>query len=243
MKRNILMHVITLFLLSCHSPESDKNTNNTAGNGKTFPSVYGIDISKYQGDEVDVLTRNKDSLVFVICKATEGVNLIDPDFRSNWQMIKQKGFIRGAYHFYHCGDDTILQSQHFLSALDSLSDTDFSPIIDVEETGTNDCPPAVVQENLLGFIRQVEKGTGRIPMIYTDNNTAGRFITDPAFSRYPLYIADYVSAAQPAVPVIWATQEWTIWQKTDSLKLDGEYNDFDIYNGPVSNLKKFITTH
>jgi lysozyme len=210
---------------------------------KLLTSIYGIDISKYQGDEIDFLEDNKDSLSFVVCKATEGINLTDPDFSNNWKMIKEKGFIRGAYHFYHCGGDTILQARNFLSALDSLAVTDLPPIIDFEEAGVNGCPPSGVQTNLLGFLRQVEKKSGRIPIIYTDNNTANNHLTDPVFAKYPLYIADYSKSQSPIVPNLWKVQNWAIWQKTDSLKLDGNYYDFDVYNGHMMDLKNFIKTH
>ena len=69
-----------------------------AGNAAEF--VYGIDVSDFQGDEVDFLDKQKDSLSFVICKATEGITYTDPEFQNNWKTIPEKGFIRGAYHFY-----------------------------------------------------------------------------------------------------------------------------------------------
>lgn len=225
-----------LALSSCNSP-GDNNKNNNVS------FAYGIDISKYQGDEIDFLNKNKDSLSFVICKATEGISIIDPDFRNNWTMIKTKGFIRGAYHFYHCSDSIVSQSQNFLSALDALEPSDLPPIIDFEEAGTMDCPRSEVQKNLLAFLTLIEKETGRIPMIYTDDNTAMEFISDTAFAKYPLYIADYSKSPSPLLPDIWKPRGWAIWQKTDSLKLAGSYDDFDMYNGNLSDLKNFIRDH
>ena len=47
------------------------------------PFVYGIDISSYQGDEVRFINAHKDSLGFIICKATQGAYYTDPDFTKN----------------------------------------------------------------------------------------------------------------------------------------------------------------
>ena len=148
----------------------------------TLGLVYGIDISKFQGDEIDFITRKQDTLTFVICKATEGLTIIDPDFKNNWTNITQKGFIRGAYHFYHCGDDPVKQAAHFLSAVDSFSRTDFPPIVDFEETSiASNCPTAQVQKNLLIFLNQLEQKTGRKPVIYTDNNIGSRYLANALF--------------------------------------------------------------
>ena len=54
---------------------------------KAASVARGIDISKYQGDEVAMLNKHKDALSFIICKATEGVTFTDPDFIMNWKLI------------------------------------------------------------------------------------------------------------------------------------------------------------
>ena len=236
------------FLFSCNQGSNNNavNTDSITTDGSSpmdDRAVYGIDISKYQGDVVEFLNRTKDSLVFVICKATEGVSLTDPLFKTNWSMIEEKGFIRGAYHFYHCGDDTAAQAQYFLSVLDSLKPTDIAPIIDFEEASVDGCPVAGIKINLLAFLRQVESRSARTPIIYTDNNTAYNYLNDPSFSRYPLYIADYNNSQSPLVPEIWKSQSWTIWQRTDSLKLDGGYDDLDLFNGSMTELIDFIQNY
>lgn len=69
------------FICACESnegkaPETNQldTINVTPGSSQTIAQfVYGIDISKYQGDEVAFLDKQKDSLSFIICKATEGI--------------------------------------------------------------------------------------------------------------------------------------------------------------------------
>jgi lysozyme len=72
------------------------NTLQTTTNNFT---VCGIDISKFQGNEINQLNKQTDQLTFIICKATEGITYTDPDFKTNWPMIQSKGYVRGAYHF------------------------------------------------------------------------------------------------------------------------------------------------
>ena len=61
--------------------------------------VYGIDISRYQGKiDWEELKRNNPKetpIYFVYMKASEGKDLRDPRFKSNWKKAKEHGFIRG----------------------------------------------------------------------------------------------------------------------------------------------------
>jgi lysozyme len=216
------------------------DTTNTAPK-YTLAQAYGIDISKYQGDEIDFIDKKQDTLAFVICKATEGVTMIDPDFKNNWAVITKKGFTRGAYHFYHCGDDPIKQADHFLSAVDSFSSADFPPIIDFEETSIDKtCAVNTIQSNLLVFLKEIKKRTNRTPIIYTDNNIGGRYLENQAFSEYPLFIADYQNGNTPRLPGAWKNQKWAIWQKSESYVIHSTTDDFDIFNGTIHELNKFI---
>lgn len=210
----------------------------------TLPFVYGIDISKYQGDEIDFISRKQDTLSFVICKATEGLTILDPDFTNNWKTIDEKGFIRGAYHFYHCGDDPVKQASHFLSAVSSFEKDDFPPIVDFEETSIDaGCAPAQVQKNLLAFLQQLEQKTGRKPVIYTDNNMGARYLSNIAFNTYPLFIADYSKANTPNLPGAWRGKQWALWQKSESYVLSSTTDDFDMFNGSPQELQVFISNH
>ncbi|SHJ07356.1 glycoside hydrolase family 25 protein [Flavobacterium terrae] len=204
-------------------------------------TISGIDISHFQGDEIDYLNKKGSQLDFVICKATEGLTYTDPDFKSNWSMIKERGFVRGAYHFYHCADDPILQANYYLSVIGNLSSTDFPPIVDFEENSIDaGCNKSNLQKNLLQFLSILEQKTGRKPILYTDTNIGNAEIKDPAFANYKLWIADYNPGVSAAVPSVWKTTSWTIWQKTQSYSLDNYTNDFDVFNGDSETFAKVI---
>lgn len=225
------------------APTSTTAVNAGVAKGKETAFVYGIDISKYQGDEIDFLNKKTDSLGFVICKATEGITYTDPDFTHNWNMISEKKFIRGAYHFYRSNDDPIAQAKNYINALATLQKTDFPPIIDFEEGGIDKAQSvAEVQATLLQFINAVEKALKRKVIIYTDVNTGNKYLNKANFASYSLWIANYNNAAQPEVPITWQEDNWVLWQKSASYKIGTTLNDFDVYNGNLLDLQQFIAT-
>lgn len=255
--KQLLLFISITFFCSCITEEQDEKTSSATDTIVPVDTVkkviltqrpttaegfvYGIDISKYQGDEIDFLNRKQDTLTFVICKATQGLTISDPDFSNNWKTITAKGFIRGAYHFYQCADDPVKQAQFFVSAVDSFASGAFAPIIDVEEASiTSGCSASQVPGNLLKFLKQVQQLTGRQPIIYTDNNTGSTYLTNAAFASYPLFIADYNKTNSPLLPGAWKSKTWHLWQKSQSYKLASTQDDFDVFNGGLQELGVFI---
>lgn len=244
--RTAFFSLIILLLISCGTSVDNHtatDTNKTDTN-KVAPGtahLYGIDISSYQGDEIDFINKKQDTLSFIICRASLGITFTDPDFANNWKMISEKGFVRGAYHFYMCNDDPTKQAEHFIAVVGTLSPNDLPPILDFEELGLAGVTDAnKIQSDVLTFLNAVEAGTGRTPMINVSPDFAAIYLTDPGFSKYPLWESDYINAAQPMLPSQWKSTGWTFWQKTDSVKVDGNVNDFDLFNGDRQKLDAFI---
>ena len=140
----LLTLILSLFFFSCESNSKvqasetktsepkekspDTRTTEPTKSPSLAPFSYGIDISQYQGDQIEFLNKTKDSLSFVICKATEGITYIDPRFAQNWDLIKQKGFIRGSYHFYRSNDDPQSQAANYTRVISDLQKTDLPPM-------------------------------------------------------------------------------------------------------------------
>lgn len=207
---------------------------------KTKPApatiLYGIDISKYNANIVDEI-NHLDKLTFIICKATEGKDYIDPTFFSNWKSLKNKNIIRGTYHFYIGSDDPIKQAQHFLNIVKKWESTDITPIIDIESQSIrNDDNLKIIQENILKFLNHIEIETSRIPMIYTNRNFANMYLTNKAFSKYPLWLAEYTSKKYPIIPATWKNTGFKIWQKSDNYHYKSSIDDFDVFYGEKSDL-------
>ncbi len=207
--------------------------------------TFGLDISHYQGDLISGLNKKKDSLYFVICKATEGTTIIDANFASNWGILKSKKVIRGAYHFYHNDQDPKQQAQHFTKTIMEnyfLNASQLPPVLDIENSSMdgNSSDLKTVQQNILTFLDEVQKITGRIPMIYTNKSTGNKYLNDKAFAAYPLWIAAYITQLTPSnIPTVWNNQ-WKVWQRSESYSYQGANFDFDIFNGSRLALRKFI---
>ena len=68
-----LMIFGVLFICSCkqNSKKETKQINSLSIEEKTKSFVFGIDISHYNNNEIDLIEKRKDSLHFIICKATK----------------------------------------------------------------------------------------------------------------------------------------------------------------------------
>ncbi len=242
------IHLLTFMLLAllslnaCLSENKTNKTNKPTVTEQDKPQpVYGIDISHHQSKEIDAIFKSTDSLSFIICKATEGVTYTDPLFLKNWISIKKHGFLRGAYHFYRCQDSPKYQAIFFLKTIVGLDNTDLPPIIDFEEGGI-DTSQSVdeIQSSLKIFIKEIEKQLKCTPIIYTDLNTGNKYLNDSYFANYPLWIADYNGKENPDLPDTWKNKGWLIWQRNSTYQLDHKKNDFDVFNGNLSDLNEFI---
>lgn len=67
-------------------------------------TIHGIDVSRWQEridwQRVAKMRDNGIRLQFAFIKATEGEKLVDPDFSRNWQLSRENGLLRGAYHYF-----------------------------------------------------------------------------------------------------------------------------------------------
>jgi GH25 family lysozyme M1 (1,4-beta-N-acetylmuramidase) len=201
---------------------------------------FGIDISKWNGNEASDI-KGKDSITFIICKATEGISLIDPDLKSNWDIIRSGDYTLGAYHFYHVTDDPLKQADHFFTTINGFGETDIAPIVDIEQASLPEnaqVSPGDIQKKLLLFLDAIERKSGRVPVIYTDAAFADTYLLNKSFGKYPLWLAEYTGASTPRIPKTWGAKGYMIWQKSDNYYIDTRTSDYDVFKGPKSKLTK-----
>jgi lysozyme len=201
-------------------------------------NFYGIDVSKWNGNEVTLLQK-KDSISFIILKATEGERFVDSRFDSNWELVRSNNYILGAYHFYLSSIDPIVQASHFWSTINSQGKTDIAPIVDIEyaslnRKGKNEI--STIQKNLLAFLEHIESESNRVPIIYTDSSFANQYLLNDLFSRYPLWLAQYTKKSNPELPKTWQEKGYKIWQRNDNYFIDSHVADFDLFYGTKAEL-------
>jgi len=231
------------------APVPDKKTDSTSKKIPKIPKdslVFGLDISHYQGSLLVEMEKRKDSLHFVICKATEGMTLIDSKFHSNAKLLQKKNVLHGAYHFYHFNRNPVKQAQHFCKTIMAnhfLDSTQLPPVLDIEKVDVSSLHGsslAQIQQNILLFLQEVKTITGRTPIIYTDRMIGNRFLNNKAFAAYPLWIAAYTEQLTTQhIPKTWG-DSWIMWQRSESYSFHDKKFDYDIFNGNHAMLKEFI---
>lgn len=200
--------------------------------------VLGIDVSHYQG-VIDWKRVGRSGLDFVYIKATGGETYVDPDFAKNWHGARVANLTRGAYHFFLASDDAAKQAENFLKALGELRDSDLPPMLDVEITDGQ--AHAVVEQRALQWLQLVEKALGRKPIVYSDSYFGKTVLTDPAFSNYSFWVADYGEHIE-AIPAPWKTTGWTFWQHSPHGVVSGIHGpvDMDRFHSNFRALQDFI---
>jgi lysozyme len=189
-------------------------------------AVIGIDISTFQGTIDWGAVAQSKKVDFAYAKATEGETFADDQFARNWQTMKLRSVPRGAYHFFRFAGDPIRQADHFISVVQPEKG-DLLPMVDVEvDDGVKSIDAKVGA--LASFIGRVEKALGgRRMVIYTGygfwNGSMGG---SDAFSGHPLWIAEYNSDLQPALPAGW--NSWSIWQYSDAGSIPGIAGNVDL---------------
>jgi lysozyme len=190
----------------------------------TQANSLGYDV--YHGDTMPSLG----AIDFLIIKASQGTTETDSAFAARWAEIKAAGKIRGAYHFLDPLADGVAQAQHFWSVVKSLDATDLPPILDFEDDTNTD---ANLAQRALNFLAEIQKLSGRVPMVYTYPWFRKTYCTNPEFANYPLWYSDLDPSITGALTP-WT--DWKIWQyNTTSL-------DEDRFNGSLADLQAYIAS-
>jgi lysozyme len=201
--------------------------------------VSGVDVSAYDSGTIwSTVQHSGEGYTFI--KATEGITYISPDFTSDWAASQKAGLLRGAYHFFHPGDNPTEAAAVFLKTMGTLQASDLPAVLDWEVT--DGVSNAVQIQNALIWLNQVETATGKVPIIYVAPAFWNALGNPTSFARYPLYIANY-SVTCPTIPPPWS--DWVFWQKSESGKVSGVQNtavDLDVFNGNPQQLTQFAKT-
>lgn len=180
----------------------------------------GVDVSGYSGT-VDWTTVLDAGHSFAFVKATEGMDLRDPEFDTHWSGAGEAGMIRGAYHFYVTEDDPVAQAEFFISTVE-LAPGDLAPVVDVETLG-HDTGPGLA-DRLRTFLDRLEAHYGVKPILYT---SAGFWDSNlsPDFGDHPLWVAEY-GVEEPRLPAGWS--EWHLWQWQGDATVPGVEKSADL---------------
>jgi lysozyme len=199
-------------------------------------TVHGIDISKHQGvidwKRVNKMKENGIQISFTFIKATEGITRQDDKYEINWKQSGQNDILRGAYHFYYPSRDANKQADNFIKVV-KLSKGDLPPVVDIEYS--NGKSAKKISDDLMVFIKRLEKQYGVKPILYTNTNFYNTFLIGK-FDEYPLWIAGYFDHERFYNEF---TTPWILWQHSEKGKVDGIRGnvDFNVFKGSREKLQ------
>jgi GH25 family lysozyme M1 (1,4-beta-N-acetylmuramidase) len=182
--------------------------------------LSGIDVSKYQhstGKPINWAAVKRSGQTFAFIKATGGSNRVDPWFEREWAAAGRAGMIRGAYHYADPSHSAVEQAARVVSVVGSTREgKDLGIVRDLESSGGRG--PAALARWAHTFLSQVEKRTGRVPILYTyPNFWHSKMRDNRTFGAYPLWLARYGDRPAP-LP---GRERWTFWQHTSNGRVAG----------------------
>lgn len=201
--------------------------------------LQGIDVSHYDGQiNWRAVAGDPGLPQFAYLKATEGVTMVDSQYRANCVGADASGLLRGAYHFFAPGSPVADQVANFCSTVGNIKGQ-LPPMLDVEVGGLTQ--PAYVAA-VTQWLQQTADKLGCMPGIYTTasfwNSNLGSFAP---FLAYPLWIAEYTSRPSPNVP---PGSSYTFWQYSSTGAVSGIAGSVDMnrYAGTLAQLKALLCT-
>lgn len=181
-----------------------------------------VDISHH--DTIADWTSLKTAAAGLYMKATEGATYVDPMLGPYTDAAAKAGLPIGFFHYFWPSSDSqdaVRQADHFYQTIKAYSYT-FFPAIDVEEN--NNLTPAALTTSVLAFNKEFEKLSGQSLLIYCSRKFADKYLSDPALSKYGLWVADY-NGPEPTQAGAWKTH--VMWQYTSTAAIPGVPNPMD----------------
>lgn len=198
--------------------------------------LNGIDTSHYQGTAIDWRKVIASGRVFAFMKCTDGVSGVDTAFAQNRTAALGAGLRVGAYHFYRYQQDWGPQATSFVKNAAPFDSRLLPPVLDLEdEQGLLKIGADIGRRRALVWLQSVENASKRRPIIYTSKSFADTYLTDAAFSRYPLWLAAY-AATDPRKAGAW--KQNTFWQYSETGSVPGIKGpvDLDRFYGTIAQL-------
>lgn len=157
--------------------------------------MNGIDISSYQAE----LNAGIVPSDFVIIKATEGTNYINPTWEEQAGQVIQTNKLLGFYHFASTGNP-ITEADFFISVVKNYIGKAVL-VLDFEAGAINAWGNVGARQ----FLNRVKEKTGINPMIYMSAEVTRQFNWSIISSTNPLWVAQYASMN----PTGYQSEPWT----------------------------------
>lgn len=205
--------------------------------------VHGVDVARYQAG-LDFTRLRANGIRFAFIKATEGGDVLDPEFRTHWARARAAGVARGAYHFFYWCGPAADQARWFIRQTPREADA-LPPVLDVEwNPASPTCrarPPAdEVRAQMRVFLRLTQEHFGKRPIIYT---------TPDFFERNELWKINgfpfWLRAVADPPAKVYPGQRWTFWQYTGTGRVPGAPGaiDLNVFHGSEDQWRAWLAAN
>ena len=195
------------------------------------PTTPGIDVSYYQ-EAIDWPRVRRAGIRFAFIRLSDGAQLRDTRFATNWAEARRAGVVRGAYQFFRPDQSALAQADLMIATLQNGDPGDLPPVIDIEVDGG--LHPTVVAARAQQWIERVRDKLGVEPIVYTGSDLWRSGGAEPLGTQ-PLWVAHYTQNC-PTLPPPWT--RWRFWQHTDRGAVPGIAGpvDLDLFAGTLGEL-------
>lgn len=214
----------------------------------------GIDVSVWQGNNVNWNSVATSGVMFAWCKATEGATGKDSTFATNIFKARNAGVLIGAYHYARPDNNlgiagAVREASNYWHSVSNYLKADgayLMPVIDIEAPGVTNLPYTrfLLSEwvnawctNLMA--RAAAHGLTINPVVYSYVSYSSTWL-DSSLTNYPLWMAHYngqnPQAGAPGSTAPWPT--WNAWQYSSTGTVAGVSGNCDqnVFNGTSNQL-------
>ena len=187
---------------------------------KKIPIAKGIDISKWNGYDIDWKKVKASGVDFVMLRVGHGFNAsrtqaeLDPYFDHFYAGAKAAGLKIGVYFYSQArsASDAIFEANATLKKLNKRH-LDLPVTIDIEETYQINMTKSALSNIATAFCNTIAK-SGYTPMIYASSSHLLYEFNDQVTSKYPLWVADWKASNS-------FSKDYQIWQHSATGRVDG----------------------
>lgn len=184
--------------------------------------VHGIDVSQWQGGNIDFNKVKAAGINFVIIRAGFGrtADQKDPIFETNYKRAKAAGLNVGAYWYSYAGSTADAKAEA-AACIKVISGKQFEyPIFfDLEERKQFNKGAAFCSSLVTAFCSELEKA-GYFAGLYVSRSPLEQYITRDVATRYALWVAEYGGKLN-------YDGEYGIWQNSSTWRVNGVSGNVD----------------
>lgn len=220
----------------------------------------GIDVSHWQGTNLNWASIKASGVSFAWCKAAEDTWYEDDSYVKNQTNAANVGVLLGGYHFARPDQNpgiagAIAESTHFWNVTSNYikgSNVYMMPMLDMERRGLETNVPAITKATLSQWVnawcsnlvaKAAARGVAIKPVIYTGHSYSTTWMNSTV-TNWPVWLAYWPTTPDPQTGAPNGTgpwSDWAFWQYSATGSVPGVPGncDQDVFQGTSNTLSLY----